>query len=182
MRRLWNIIWRVLVALLLLIYVAVAAVNYSVVQSYIGAAAGMHFSREWGATVRIGSIEVTPWDHLSAHNILLVSPDDDTIFDAATLKLKFHHFPYKKGNIKEGGLNVGTLELQRLYLANAYYHFASISCGDTCTLTLILSTLKPDCSSVLRVTMRAVTSSLTTWTSLMRAHMSKNSMCGICTP
>ncbi len=127
MRRLWNIIWRVLVALLLLIYVAVAAVNYSVVQSYIGAAAGRHFSREWGATVRIGSIEVTPWDHLSAHNILLVSPDDDTIFDAATMKLKFRHFPYKSGNIKEGGLNVGTLELQRLYLANAYYHFASIS-------------------------------------------------------
>ena len=65
MRKAWNIIWRVLVALLLLVYLTVAAVNYSVVQSYIGAAAGRHFSREWGATVRIGSIEVTPWDHLS---------------------------------------------------------------------------------------------------------------------
>lgn len=126
MKTIWNIIWRVLLAVVLLLYVAVALVNYSVIQSYLGTLAGHHFSKQWGGEVRIGSIEVTPWDHLSAHNILLVTPTGDTIFDAETLKLRFNHFPYRKGNIDEGGLNVGTLDLHRLYLANAYYHFESI--------------------------------------------------------
>ena len=126
MKTVWNIIWRVLLAVVLLLYVAVALVNYSVVQSYLGTLAGHHFSKQWGGEVRIGSIEVTPWDHLSAHNILLVTPTGDTIFDAETLKLRFRHFPFRKGNIDEGGLNVGTLDLHRLYLANAYYHFESI--------------------------------------------------------
>lgn len=126
MKRFWNILWRIAATLLLLLYVAIALVNYSVVQSFLGTTVGHFFSRQWGATVSIGSIEVTPWDHLSAHNLLLVSPDGDTILDAETLKLKFRHFPYKKGNIKDGGLNVGTLDLERLYLANAYYYFESI--------------------------------------------------------
>ena len=39
MKMLWKIVWRVMLGLLLTVYVAVALVNYSVVQSYLGAAA-----------------------------------------------------------------------------------------------------------------------------------------------
>lgn len=113
-------------ALLLTVYVAVALLNYSVVQSYLGAAAGSYFSREWKCTLRIGSLHVMPWDHLTAHNLLLVAPDGDTIFDGETLRLGFRRIPFSGGDLKEGGRNVGTLTFDRVYLANAYYHFASI--------------------------------------------------------
>ena len=126
MKRVWNITWRGLLALLLAVYVAVALVNYSVVQSYVGAAVASKFSKEWKCKVRIGSLHALPWDHLSAHNLLLVDPEGDTILDAETLRVKFNRFPYKTGE----GMNVGTLDLKRLYLANAYYYFASIE--DTC--------------------------------------------------
>lgn len=126
MKKVWNITWRVLLAIFAVLYVTVALLTYSITQSYLGSAASSYFSRQWGATVRIGSLHATPWDHLIAHDILLVAPDGDTIFDGEALRLKFRHFPYKGGNIKEGGKNVGTLELERLYIGNAYYHFASI--------------------------------------------------------
>ena len=125
MKKVWKIASRVLAGLLLTVYVAVALLNYSIVQSYLGAAAGSHFSREWSCTLRIGSLHVMPWDHLTAHNLLLVAPDGDTILDAGSLRLRFHRFPFKTGDIKEGGHNVGTLAFDRVYLGRAYYHFAS---------------------------------------------------------
>ena len=110
--------------LLLMVYIAVAAVNYSVVQSYIGTAVGNHFSKEWGGTVRIGSLGMMPLDHLILHEVLLVAPDGDTIFDCETLRLRFRHFPFRKGDLKDGGHNAGTLSFDRVYLSKAYYHLA----------------------------------------------------------
>ena len=52
MKTVWNIIWRVLLAVVLLLYVAVALVNYSVVQSYLGTLAGHHFSNQRRAGAR----------------------------------------------------------------------------------------------------------------------------------
>ena len=127
MRRFFNILWRTLLALLLPVYLAVALLNYSVVQSYLGSAAGAYFSRMWGGTVRIGSLHAMPWDHLIADELLLVAPDGDTILDAQTLRIRFSRFPFKKGDAGHGGQNVGTLDFDRVYLANAYYHFESIA-------------------------------------------------------
>ena len=126
MKKVWQITWRIVLALFLVLYVAVALLNYSLVQSYLGSSAGNYFSKQWGGKVSIGSLHISPFDHLVAHNILLVAPDNDTILDAESLRLRFRHFPFRSGNIKDGGLNVGTLDLERLYLGNAYYHFASI--------------------------------------------------------
>ena len=125
MKKVWKITSRVLAGLLLTVYVAVALLNYSIVQSYAGAVAGNYFSREWGCTLRIGSLHAIPWDHMKAHNLLLVSPEGDTILDAETLRVKFKHFPFSGGDVKEGGRNTGTLAFDYLYLGNAYYYFAS---------------------------------------------------------
>ena len=113
-----------LLGLLLIVYIAVAVVNYSVVQSYIGTAVGNHFSKEWGGTVRIGSLGMMPWDHLILHEVLLVSPDNDTIFDCETLRLRFKRFPFRSGDLKDGGHDAGTLSFDRVYLGKAYYHLA----------------------------------------------------------
>lgn len=115
---------RVLNGVLLTIYVLVAVLNYSLVQSYVGTAAGDYFSKEWGGKVRIGSMGVMPLSHVVLHNVLLVAPDNDTILDCGTLRLGFTRFPFIKGDLAEGGKDAGTLRFDRVYLGNAYYHLA----------------------------------------------------------
>ena len=120
MKTAWKIVWRVLLAIFLTLYVGVALLNYSIVQSVIGAEAGRRLSAEWGGEVKIGSLHIHPFNHLIANNLLMVAPNGDTIFDAETLRVHFKHFPYH-GN---------RLELNRVYLKNAYYHFASYRRSD----------------------------------------------------
>ena len=149
MKKVWKIIWRLLLGVGLTVYLAVALLNYSVVQSYLGALAGNYISKEWNCTLRIGSLHATPLDHLIANDILFVSPTGDTIFDGKTLRVSFRHFPYKKGNLEEGGLNVGTLALDRVYIGNAYYHFESIAAKDsgsraTTNLQFIIDYFNPE--------------------------------------
>ena len=114
MRTVWKIAGRVLAGLLVTVYVAVALVNYSVVQSYLGTAVGQRLSREWGGTVKIGALHAMPWDHLILNNVLLVSPTDDTLFTAERLGVHFKKFPYRNLH----------LSLDRVYLRNGYYHLA----------------------------------------------------------
>ena len=98
----------------LTVYIIVALLNYSVIQSYLGALAGDYFSKEWGGKVYIGSLHAMPFDHLIADNILWISPTNDTLLVADQLKVSFDRFPYSDR----------TLEFNRVYLKNAYYHFA----------------------------------------------------------
>ena len=115
MKIFWKIVRRVLLTLGLTVYILVALVNYSVVQSYLGALAGSYFSKEWGGKVYIGSLHAMPFDHLIADNLLWISPTGDTLLVADQLKATFKSFPY--GN--------QTLDFDRVYLKNAYYHFAT---------------------------------------------------------
>lgn len=113
MKKTWKIVRRVLLSLGLTIYIIVALVNYSVVQSYLGALAGCYFTKEWGGKVYIGSLHAMPLDHLIADNILWVSPTGDTLLVADKLSVSFETFPYHGSG----------LDLDYVYLKNAYYHF-----------------------------------------------------------
>ncbi len=115
MKKVWKIVRRVLLTLGLVIYIIVALVNYSVVQTYAGALAGSYFSKEWGGKVYIGALRAMPFDHLVADDILWVSPTNDTLLTAGRLKVTFESFPYGDH----------CLDLERVYLKDAYYHFAT---------------------------------------------------------
>lgn len=114
-----KIMGRVLAVAGLTVYVVVALVNYSVVQSFIGSVVGDYFSKEWGGTVKIGSLHAMPFDHLTLDNLLLVSPDGDTILDSERLSVRFKKFPYSDMH----------LSMDRVYLRNTYYHFESYDNG-----------------------------------------------------
>ncbi|MBR6292018.1 MAG: translocation/assembly module TamB domain-containing protein [Bacteroidales bacterium] len=114
MKKALKIVGKVLLAVVLAVYVCVALVNYSVVQSYIGAEAGKRLSAAWGGKVKIGSVHIHPFNHLVAKELLMVAPDGDTILDAEALRVHFRRFPFKDNK----------LELGRVYLKNAYYHLA----------------------------------------------------------
>ncbi len=114
MKKGWKIAGRVVAGVLLTVYVAVAALNYSVVQSYLGTAAGRYLSREWGGEVKIGALHAMPWDHLILNHVLLVAPDGDTILNVERLSTSFKRFPLKGS----------TLSIDRVYLRDGYYHLA----------------------------------------------------------
>ena len=107
-----KITGRMLLGLGVTLYVIVALVNYSVVQSYLGTVAGQYFSREWGGELRIGALHAMPWDHLILDDVLMVAPDGDTVVDIESLRVSFRLFPFRNGG----------LELERVYLKNGYYH------------------------------------------------------------
>ena len=90
----------------------VALLNYSVVQSLAGAAAGRYFSREWGGRVAVGSMNVNVLGNVVLHHVLLVAPDGDTIATVGRLSCSFDRFPVSS----EG------LRLDRVALRDAYYY------------------------------------------------------------
>ena len=108
-----------MLALLVAVYVTVALFNLSLVQSYLGTAVSRHFSQEWGGTVRVASLHVTPLGHVKLRDILLVSPTDDTLFRGDVIDCHFDHFP-----ISDEGLT-----LSRVRLSNVYYHLQIDSNG-----------------------------------------------------
>ena len=114
MKKAWNIIWRVLLVVVLVVYVCVALINYSVVQSVACGKLGRKLSDEWGGEVKIGSLHVHPFNHLIATDLLMVAPDGDTILDAERLRVHFKRFPIHDNKV----------ELSFVYLRNAYYHLA----------------------------------------------------------
>ena len=78
----------------------VALLNYSVVQSLVGSAIGSHFSHEWGGTVKVGSVHINPFTHLTLHNVQLISPENDTILSAERIACRFNGLPVADGGIK----------------------------------------------------------------------------------
>lgn len=102
--------------MLLAVYLLVALLNTSLVQSYVGAVVGNYFSKEWGGKVRIGSIHASPFSHVILDKIELISPTNDTIYYGDRISCRFKHFPFHKGGLK----------FDRVMLRNGQYHFESI--------------------------------------------------------
>lgn len=111
-----HIIRRILAGFAVAVYLLVALLNTSLVQSYLGAAASAYFTKEWGGKVRIGAVHVSPWSHVILDRIELVSPTNDTIYDGDRITCRFKHFPFHKGGLK----------FDRVLLRNGRYHFESI--------------------------------------------------------
>lgn len=95
-----------------MVYVAVALLNYSVTQSLLGAAVGNHLSKGTGGIVKVGSMHVSPFSHLILYDVLLVTPEGDTVADGRRIACHFKRFP----------LSDNTLTLTRVRLDDVYYH------------------------------------------------------------
>ena len=99
MKKALKIVWRTLLALFLTVYVVVALLNYSLVQSLVASYVGSRCSEAWGGEVRIGSLGCNPLNHLVLRDVLLVSPDNDTICSARKMSFRFAGFPYGDGGL-----------------------------------------------------------------------------------
>ncbi len=105
---------RFFVGIFLVVYVVVALLNYTLVQSVAGSVVSDYFSREWGGRVKVGSIGCNPFNHLVLRNVELVTPTDDTVCMASKMVFRFNKFPYDKH-----GLTFSYVKLQ-----DTYYHLA----------------------------------------------------------
>lgn len=102
------------------LYVLIAMLNSTVVQSYIGAVVGNYFSREWGGKVRIGALHANPFSHVILDKIELITPTHDTIFVGDRITCRFKRFPFHGS-----GLSFRTVELW-----NGRYHLHTFRTPD----------------------------------------------------
>lgn len=113
-------IWRWIRLPLVALYVLVALLNSSVVQSYLGAVAGSYFSREWGGKVRIGALHFSPISHVILDHIELISPTNDTLFYGDRITCRFKKLPFYDNG----------LHFDRVKIKHSTYHFQSIRYAD----------------------------------------------------
>ncbi len=109
MKRVSKIVLRTLLAVFLTVYVLVALLNYSVVQSVVASYAGNRCSSAWGGELRIGSIGCNPLNHLVLRDVLMVSPENDTICTAEKMSFRFDGFPFG-----DGGLSFSSAKLHKV--------------------------------------------------------------------
>ena len=76
----FKYIKRTLLGILLTVYIAVALVNYSVVQQIVGSVASTYFSKEWNTKVRVQSLSFNILDHITLRGIELYTPEGDTVY------------------------------------------------------------------------------------------------------
>ena len=107
-----HVVRRILLGLALGLYILVAILNSTVVQSYLGAAVGSYFSKEWGGKVRIGALHASPFSHVILDKIELISPTNDTIYYGDRITCRFKRFPYRGSG----------LEFRSVELWNGRYH------------------------------------------------------------
>lgn len=119
LKRIGKILLRFALAIFLLVYVVVALVNYSVVQSVIGSVASDHFTNEWGGKVRIGSLGCNPMNHLVLRDVELIAPGDDTVCVARKIALRFDGLPFDSHG----------LTFSKVQLSDVLYHLSIDSVG-----------------------------------------------------
>lgn len=99
-----------------MLYITTALLNYSLVQSLIGAGIGSYFSKEWGGTVKVGSVHIDPFNHVILRNVLLVSPEgNDTVLDAGRIMCRFKGLPIGDGGVK----------MRSVRIENTMFHLTS---------------------------------------------------------
>lgn len=87
-------------------------VNYSIVQSIAGSIASAKLTEAWGGTIRIGSIGINLLDHANLYDILVVSPENDTILQSERISVRLKGKP-----ITQEGIHV-----DRVLVKNTEFH------------------------------------------------------------
>ena len=99
-------------SLFLLVYCLVALVNYSTVQSLLGSAAGRYLSKETGGTIKVGSISANILGQMVIHDVLWLTPSNDTVASLKKVQVKFDGMPFKERS----------MTLDKVKLQDGYYH------------------------------------------------------------
>ncbi len=120
--------------ILLTIYIAVALVNYSVVQQIAGSVASTYFSKEWNAKVRVQSLSFNILNNVTLRGIELYTPEGDTVYVGEKISVRFHELPISSKGLK----------LESVYMKNAYYCLEKYPGDEGINLNFIINHYKKD--------------------------------------
>ena len=101
-----------LVALFVTLYIAVALLNMSIVQSIAGSIASSYLSKDWGGTVRVGSMGINLANGVTLRGVQLITPANDTIANIGHLTVRFNSNPIQNYQV----------HLKSVFLTRAYFH------------------------------------------------------------
>ncbi len=99
--------------IVLLVYIVVALLNYSVVQSIAGSIAGNYLSQETHGVVKVGGISANLLGQVVVHDAILIDPAHDTVAYMHRVRCSFDRFPYHNHS----------LNFNKVVLRNGYFHF-----------------------------------------------------------
>ena len=111
MKKALKIAGRVLSGLFLTVYIVVALLNYSVVQSLIGSWVSSYLSNATNSEIHIGSIGINLFNHVRLYDVMICDPGGDTVLSCERISVRFDDFP-----VSSDGLS-----LRRVSLRNGYY-------------------------------------------------------------
>ena len=123
-----RVLGKVVLALFVLLYVAVAVLNYAPVQTILGSVASSKISEQWGGKFKVGSLNVNLFNHLSLRDVEIIAPGNDTIVVAGHVGCQFNHFPLQRD--KDNRYRVTSrLEVNYVNVDDTYYHFHNYEDG-----------------------------------------------------
>ena len=106
LKKITKVISYLLLTVFLFVYIFLALLNTSVMQSITAAKLADYFSKEWKTEFRIGALSINIFDGVGLYDVFLADQKGDTILLADKLSVKLLAFPSAKG------IKLGTVRLE----------------------------------------------------------------------
>lgn len=92
----FKVIRRILLGILIFVWLVVAFLNTTPMQSFLAVKASEFFSKEWNTKVRIGALSVTPFINAGIKDIYVEDLNKDTLLYASYIEANLYEIPSGK--------------------------------------------------------------------------------------
>ena len=92
----FKVIRRILIGILIFVWLVVAFLNTTPMQSFLAVNASEFFSKEWNTKVRIGALSVTPFINAGIKDIYVEDLNKDTLLYASYIEANLYEIPSGK--------------------------------------------------------------------------------------
>lgn len=92
-----KVLGKTLLGIFIFLYLLIAILNSTIVQSFLAAKVSDYFSKEWKAKVSIGGLEIRPLLTVGLKDVYLKNPQKDTIATVGYLEASLKNFEFIKG-------------------------------------------------------------------------------------
>ncbi len=92
-----KVLGKTLLGVFIFLYLFVAILNSTIVQSFLAAKVSDYFSKEWKSKVSIGGLEIRPLLTVVLKDVYLEAPNKDTVATVSYLEASFKKLEFVKG-------------------------------------------------------------------------------------
>ena len=92
-----KVLGKTLLGIFIFLYLLIAILNSTIVQSFLAAKASDYFSKEWKAKVSIGGLEIRPLLTVGLKDVYLENPQKDTVATVGYLQASLKNTEFVKG-------------------------------------------------------------------------------------